>query len=100
MAGLAIGTISLAVALRGSTTGGQVGVALNLIIVANTTLLSLVTYFTDLEIGLGAVARLKEVESDTPRESLHDAIETQGTVPDTWPSSGSVIFTRVKASYK
>ena len=97
---LAIGTIALAVALRGSTTGGQVGVALNLIIVANTTLLSLVTWFTNLEIGLGAIARLKEVENDTPKESLNDSAGTQVTVPTAWPSSGNVYFNRVKASYK
>jgi hypothetical protein len=38
-AAVAIGIIAIAVRLRGQISGGQVGVALNIMLVANTTLL-------------------------------------------------------------
>lgn len=100
MATLAIGTISLAVVFRGSTTGGQVGVALNLIIVANTTLLSLVVSFTNLEIGLGAIARLKDVETHTPKELSNDSAEPPTDLPSAWPTLGEVELSHVIAAYK
>lgn len=60
IAAIAVGTIGLAVLYRSSTTGGMIGMALNVVLVANTTLLSLVGAWTDLEISLGAVARLSK----------------------------------------
>lgn len=71
IAAIAVGTIGLAVLYRDSTTGGQIGMALNIILVANTTLLSLVGAWTDLEISLGAVARLKEAETEVRTILLH-----------------------------
>lgn len=68
IAGVAISTIFLAVSLKGTVTGGQVGVALSVIIAANATLLSLVQSWTNSEISLGAISRLKSVEKDTPEE--------------------------------
>lgn len=59
-AAIAVGTIGLAVLYRSSTTGGMIGMALNVVLVANTTLLSLVGAWTELEISLGAVARLSK----------------------------------------
>lgn len=55
MAAVATGLITLATFMRGTTTAGQIGMALNIVLVANTTLLSLVTSFTDMEISLGAM---------------------------------------------
>lgn len=96
IAGIAVGTISLAVHFKGSTTGGQVGVALNIILVANSTLLKLVRSWTNMEISLGAVARLKGVETNTLAE------EQEGErllPPETWPSAGAIEFENVKAAY-
>ncbi len=96
VATVAIAIIWLAVALE-SVTGAQIGVALNVILVANTTLLSLVGAWTNLEISLGAVARLREAEKDTPREDLPQ----ETTEPDaSWPSAGEVKFVDVTAAYK
>lgn len=94
VAAVAVGTIALA--CRGGTTGGQVGVALNVILVANTTLLRLVQSWTGLEISLGAVARLREVEEDTPREECGSSCEAP---PGDWPSSGVVQLSRLTAAY-
>ncbi|PLB52013.1 P-loop containing nucleoside triphosphate hydrolase protein [Aspergillus steynii IBT 23096] len=55
-------------ALRNTATGAEVGVALNMIIAANTTLLRLVEGWTSLETSLGAVARLRSVDLNTPPE--------------------------------
>lgn len=96
IAAIAVGTIGLAVLYRDSTTGGQVGMALNVILVANTTLLSLVGAWTDLEISLGAVARLKEAETETPREDQPDERELP---PSKWPSRGEIVLSGVTAAY-
>lgn len=107
IAGIAVGTIWLAVVFRGSTTGGQVGVALNVILIANSTLLKLVESWTNLEISLGAVARLKEVDTTTPSEEQHP----EGTCdsdnddndndhpPRHWPSEGAIAFNNIRAAY-
>lgn len=55
VAAIATGLITLAVFVRGTTTAGQIGMALNIVLVANTTLLSLVTSWTNMEISLGAM---------------------------------------------
>lgn len=108
IAGIAVGTIWLAVdVFRGSTTGGQIGVALNVILVANVTLLNLVEAWTNLEISLGAVARLKEVDATTPSEEEQQqaAGEAHGyrdedVLPRSWPSTGAIDFQNVNAAYK
>lgn len=105
VAGLAVGCVWLAaVAYRASATGAQVGVALNLVLVANSTLLQLVMSWADLEISLGAVARLRAVGEETPREG---GWEGQGgdvgpwcLAGDVWPSRGKIEFRGgVTASY-
>ncbi|KAK4248096.1 P-loop containing nucleoside triphosphate hydrolase protein [Corynascus novoguineensis] len=95
-AAVAIGVIGSAVALRGRIGGGQVGVALNLMLVANTTLLRLVDSWTNLEVSMGAIARLKALEETTPSESNQKAIHKpiQG-----WPRRGQIEFEGVTAVY-
>jgi hypothetical protein len=55
VAAVATGLITLAFILRGSTSAGQMGMALNIVLAANTTLISLVTSWTNMEISLGAM---------------------------------------------
>ena len=55
VAAVAIILITLALLWRGTTTAGQIGMAMNLVLVANTTLLGLVTSWTNMEISLGAM---------------------------------------------
>jgi ATP-binding cassette, subfamily C (CFTR/MRP), member 1 len=54
----------------------------------------LLHHWTQLETSLGAVARIREFESDTPREK-------DGTVPvpDEWPPRGGISIQNVSASY-
>ncbi len=97
VAAIAVGMITLAVILRGTTTGEQVGVALVMILNVNATLLSLVNSWTDLEISLGAVSRLRSAERDIPRE---DKPEESLAVAPAWPFAGGVEFRDVTASYR
>ena len=55
VAAIATGVITLAVVMKGTTSGGEIGMALNIVLVANTTLLGLVESWTNLEISLGAM---------------------------------------------
>jgi ATP-binding cassette subfamily C (CFTR/MRP) protein 1 len=95
VAGIAIGVISLAIALRGTMTGGQIGVALNIILLANTTLLRLIEAYTNLEISLGAIARLKETIEKTPQEGGPKASHSI----EGWPSAGAMKVDQLNVSY-
>ncbi len=95
----AIGTsvITIAVALRGQISGSQVGIALNIMLVANTTLVKLVENWTTLETSLGAVARVKSLEDLTPSEGLRSE---SFQPPLDWPPYGRIEFIDVTASYE
>lgn len=87
----------MAVTFREQISGAQVGIALNIMLVANTTLLKLVENWTTLEISLGAIARLKTLGETTPVEG---GVEVSLDPPDNWPSRGEVEFKNITASYK
>ncbi|WYZ44670.1 hypothetical protein EsH8_VII_001106 [Colletotrichum jinshuiense] len=96
VASIATGLITLAILIKGTTTAGQIGMALNIVLVANTTLLSLVTSWTNMEISLGAISRLKNLEVETPKEDK----PCEDYVPiESWPSSGSVEVDKVTVAY-
>ncbi|KAB5542688.1 ABC transporter [Coniochaeta sp. 2T2.1] len=97
VAAIATGLITLAICLRGTTTAGQIGMALNIVLVANTTLLGLVTSFTDMEVSLGAISRLKNLEAETPKEDK--PTESYNPV-ETWPHPGAVDIEDVAVAYK
>lgn len=95
-AGVATTAIIIAVVFREYISGAQVGIALNIMLVANTTLLKLVENWTVLEISLGAISRLKTLQSTTPLESGTDwSFEP----PKNWPSNGRVEFQNITAGY-
>lgn len=94
---VAIGIITASVALRGQIQARQVGVALNIMLVANTTLLRLIESWTNLEVSLGAIARLQALETTTLSEFDKNAIFEP---PRGWPAQGRVEFNGVTAAYK
>ncbi|PVH81323.1 P-loop containing nucleoside triphosphate hydrolase protein [Cadophora sp. DSE1049] len=96
IAGVATCVIAVAIYFRGSTSGAAVGVALNLIIVANSTLLKLVENWTSLEISLGAISRLRSTVNETPQE---DKLWETLVPPANWPSSGLIEIENVTVSY-
>ncbi|KAM0312609.1 hypothetical protein ACHAO8_006140 [Botrytis cinerea] len=93
---VATSVIALAVVYRDNVSGAQVGIALNVMLVANTTLLKLVESWTTLEISLGAIARLRTLENMTPLEG--GMAQTLEPV-ESWPSKGNVEFKNITASY-
>lgn len=96
-AAIATLVIAIAVSLREQTTGGQVGVALNIVLLVNTTLLRLVESWTTLEISLGAISRLKVLETTTPAETKNgERLEPPGG----WPYKGRIELTNITAAYK
>lgn len=97
VAGLAVTVISLGVLFRGSTTGGQIGIALNVILVFNPILLTLVATWTRMETSLGAIARLKTLVETTISEDKpgEDSIPVEN-----WPDKGFIEFIDVTASYR
>ncbi|KAF4341620.1 ABC transporter [Fusarium beomiforme] len=97
IAAIAVSMITLAVFLEGSTTAGQIGMSLNIVLVANSTLVSLVTSWTNMEISLGAISRLKTLEAVT---EVEEKDSTGIIVPESWPSPGAVEIRDVTVSYK
>ncbi|QLI66506.1 ABC multidrug transporter B [Metarhizium brunneum] len=93
---IAIGIILIAALWRSETSAANVGVSLNLILVANTTLVRLVESFTQLEVSLGAIARLNEVETQTPSE---DRPWEDQVPPSSWPEKGSLTLSGFSAGY-
>lgn len=96
MPGLALGIIGLAIYLKGTTTGGQIGIALNVILKANGYILRLITAFTKLETSLGAISRLRAFEQEVQPEEKPGMANL---APVSWPASGAVEFKNFSASY-
>ncbi|KAK2591549.1 hypothetical protein QQS21_010769 [Conoideocrella luteorostrata] len=94
---ISLGVILIATAWRSETSEANVGVSLNLILVANTTLVRLVQSFTELEVSLGAIARLREFETQTAREDK----PSENYVPAlSWPERGCLKAVNFSAGYQ
>ncbi|PYI31455.1 putative multidrug resistance protein [Aspergillus indologenus CBS 114.80] len=92
---LAVILVTLAVTLRASSSGGQIGLALNSILGFNATFQMLFTYWTTLETSLGAIARIKSTAQFTPQETEPDPRPP----PTNWPSHGAIVFNQASASW-
>ena len=99
VAALAVGVIALAIGLMGTVSGGQIGVALNIILVVNTTLMRVVECYTDLELSLGAIARLKNLEATVSSEDASDDGHQSLETTIYWPKPGAVEMNNVTAAY-
>lgn len=97
VAGLAVLITILAITFSDSTTGGQIGVALNVILGISSTLKGLLEGWTQLETSLGAVHRIKDLEQTL----LPEAKESENSeVPSDWPNQGAIEYKEVVAAYK
>ena len=97
VAGLAVLVVSLAVAFKSSTSAGQVGIALNVILTISQSLVWLLMSWTQLETSLGAVSRIKTLEETLlPEDKDGENIEP---FPG-WPDKGAIKFKDVVAAYK
>jgi ATP-binding cassette subfamily C (CFTR/MRP) protein 1 len=97
VAALAVLVVSLAIAFKASMTGGQIGMALNVILVISSTLVRLLESWTQLETSIGAISRIKTLEETL----LPEDKESEGSEPyPEWPDKGAIEFQEVVASYK
>ncbi|RFU34159.1 hypothetical protein B7463_g2169, partial [Scytalidium lignicola] len=96
VAGLAVLVVSLAIAFKASTTGGQIGIALNVILTISSTLVRLLESWTQLETSLGAISRIKTLEETLlPEDKESEDFEPS---PE-WPDKGAIEFREVVAAY-
>ncbi|KAI9643325.1 hypothetical protein NHQ30_007944 [Ciborinia camelliae] len=95
-AAVATSVVAMAVTYRDHVSGAQVGIALNIMLVATTTLLKLVESWTTLEISLGAIYRLRTLEKMTPFEG---GMTWNLELPESWPSRGDIEIKNITASY-
>ncbi|KAJ5907320.1 multidrug resistance-associated protein [Penicillium taxi] len=91
----AVIVVSLAVSLRHITSVGLLGVSLNSILAFNGSLSSLISGWTQLEISLGSILRVKDFELQVPCEISTE----QREVPIDWPSQGAIKISDMTAQY-
>ncbi|RDW87858.1 hypothetical protein BP5796_03552 [Coleophoma crateriformis] len=96
VAGLAVLVVSLAIVFKASTTGGQIGVALNVILIISNTFVRLLESWTQVESSLGAISRIKALEETLLPEDKDS--ENSEAFPD-WPDKGAIEFQEVIAAY-
>ncbi|KAI4717098.1 hypothetical protein E4T48_06687 [Aureobasidium sp. EXF-10727] len=94
---VAVVVIGLAVFCTDETSSANVGIALNMVLVANTTLLRLIESWTSMEVSIGAAARLKELEDWVVSEDA--CADTEMAVPENWPSAGDLVLKGVSVCY-
>lgn len=97
VAAIAVLLIVLVVKLRGTLSAGYVGIALVNVIMFSQSIKLLVTFWTELETHIGAVARIKIFQENAVSEDLPTEHNMQ---PPAWPSRGEIEFCHVSAGYK
>ncbi|WDK21642.1 ABC transporter [Colletotrichum graminicola] len=96
VAGLAVLLVSTAVALRDTVDPGLLGVALVSVMGFGQLLTGLLGNWAMLDTSLGAVARIREFETETPSEEKDDkTLEAFGE----WPLKGQIDMINISAAY-
>lgn len=96
--GLEVLVIGLAIALKTKVSAGLVGLAAVQVTTLTQGLSDLVMQWTEMETSLGAVSRIYKYTHETPREAhLGERI---ATLPGNWPSTGSITFEGISATYR
>ncbi|KAK1672356.1 P-loop containing nucleoside triphosphate hydrolase protein [Colletotrichum godetiae] len=98
VAALAVLLVASAVILRDRVDAGLLGVALVSVMTFGQLLTQLLNYWAQLETSLGAVARIREFEAETPSEEKEDNDEDPA-VKGKWPSKGQIVIGNVSAAY-
>ncbi|OKL59747.1 hypothetical protein UA08_04922 [Talaromyces atroroseus] len=93
----AIVLVTLAVTLRSETSVGLVGVSLNNILSFGNSLSAVTQGWTQLEVSLGSISRVREFDSSIKSEP---EVFRDGELPDEWPGKGAIKFSKVTAEYR
>lgn len=92
----ALATLFVGIAVSTSSGAGSIALGLLSMLTLTQSLVLLITEWTELETSLGAIARLKDIESNTPKESE----DGEAYIPDSsWPQHGKVSFNNIEAAY-
>ncbi|KAF2012008.1 multidrug resistance-like protein [Aaosphaeria arxii CBS 175.79] len=94
--GLAILVVGISVKMRNTVSVGFTGVSLTQIISFTYNLKLSIMFYTQMETSIGAVARIKNFESETADENL--ATEDSQPPPE-WPARGNVEVKNLTVSY-
>lgn len=95
---MAILLIVITTTLREQIGVGFMGLALTNVVAFGSTVQMLLVTWVQLEISLGAVARVKRFTSSIEPET-HDQPATGSGPGEDWPSRGRIVFSNVSASY-
>jgi ATP-binding cassette subfamily C (CFTR/MRP) protein 1 len=87
---MAVIVVSVAVKMRGAVSASFTGVSLTQLVSFTANMKLLISFWTQMETSIGAVARIKQFEADTKDENR----------PEEWPSRGEIVFENVSASYR
>ena len=96
VAGLSVTVVGVAVGTRSSTTASTIGVAFLNMVNLSDMLSNLIMAWTSLETSLGAIARIRSFEQDTPTEK--EVVSPVNIAPE-WPGTGRLVFENMYASY-
>ncbi|EWY89729.1 hypothetical protein FOYG_10530 [Fusarium oxysporum NRRL 32931] len=92
---LAIGVVTISTQLR--TNSGFAGSSLVTLMTWGDSISSLIQYYTQVEISIGAVSRLKAFAENVASENLdREDLEP----PEEWPTQGNIVIRGISASYK
>ncbi|KAL4958875.1 ABC transporter [Aspergillus stella-maris] len=98
---LAVTLVATVVFLKEKFDAGDVGVALVMVMTFNSSLMTLIKFWTMMETSIGAVARVKSYVATTESEEdgSAGAVPALGQLPETWPSEGKIQFSNVVAAH-
>lgn len=96
VAGLSVTVVGVAVGTRHTTTASAIGVAFLNMASLGEMLTNLISSWTSLETSLGAIARIRAFEENTPTEG---EVASPVDVPPEWPGAGPLVLDNVYVSY-
>ncbi|KAF2670115.1 multidrug resistance-associated protein [Microthyrium microscopicum] len=94
---VAVVLIAIITSQKDKFSPASVGVALNVVLTLNMQLTHLIKMWTNMEVSIGAVARIQTFVEKTPTEKR---IRVQPAPQAQWPSQGAVEFRNLTASFK
>lgn len=95
VAAVAVVIVSIALYVRDSTSSASIGLAFLILIEFGDTMSRTVMFWTEMEISLGSVSRLRGFFVDTPQEDTSVSAE----LPENWPQTGALWFQKVNSGY-
>lgn len=93
---VAVTLVAIALYVKDSTSGSQIGLAFLTILGFNRTIEAFLHSYTHMETSSGALSRLNDFKKSTPQESNKSLVQ----IPAGWPATGTVEIENLKAQYR